>query len=100
MPRSKDNTTNTPAPLAVQKHFDSLGLLPYAATRLLLWQDLVRFHEDPLHEYRKYMNLSQNREQLKTEVHKFLRQHGERYFSERNLKPGIAVYKENPVTEE
>ena len=100
MPRSKGNTTNTAAPLAVQKLFDSLGLLPCATTRLSLWQDLIRFHEDPFHEYRKYMTLSQNREELKSEVHKFLRQHGEHYFSLQHLEPGVAVYKENPSTEE
>ena len=100
MPRLKGDTTNKPAPLAVQNLFDSLGLLPCATIRLSLWQDLERFHEDPLYEYRKYMTLSQNREEIRSEVHNFLRQYGNRYFSKQYLEPGVAVYDESSSTEE
>ncbi|MCJ1247904.1 hypothetical protein MMC30_005119 [Trapelia coarctata] len=82
-------------PEEVDKHFTNLKLVPDIFLRSALWQDLIQFIEDPSHTHRRYMSVRENKDQVNSELHAFLVQHGAHYFQPRNLRPRGRVYRNN-----
>lgn len=68
------------APRDVEDRFSELGLRSHCEERVQLFNDLVRFHEDPKYPHRRVMTLRPNDHLLNDELHVFLREHGKRYF--------------------
>ena len=90
------------APKEVEYRFSELGLRPDCKERTRLYEDLVRFHEDPKFHYRRFLTARPNGNLLNAELHIFLREHGERYFghTREHLIPNSPFYSSEISTAE